>query len=245
MRKKLLICNDDPGIGKIIGKSFNTTEYTVWNCTMHYSDLEAHLNNNNKKKKRYYDTVVFFVGEHTNDTANRIRRLREQYDREQKDIDIFVVMMYRWEHNEEKYYSEGASMCLWFQETPVWLLESYIRLFMFRRRFTDIDRPLSDFLTSHGFAHFHKGFRYLCLLLSLLLEEPERLKLDMQDNYKEIAVRYGDGKGGNVKRDLESYRDVIYKSPHIDPLLKISFSEKPKLKKFIKWMYDFVDQYYY
>lgn len=240
MRKKLLICNDDPGIGQAIEKSFNATQYTVYNCTMCYNDLEKNLNGKEK-----YDTVVFFVGEHVNDLTNRIRRLRDQYSKVHKDVDIFVVMMYKWEHNEEKYYLAGASMCLWFQETPAWLLEEYIKLFMYRRKFPYLDEKISEFLTFHGYAHFYKGFCYLCQLLSIFLKEPEKLKLDMKDNYQEIAVKYGDGKADNVKRNLETYCKEIYKSPHVDPLLKQSFSRKPELVEFIRWMYDFVSQSYY
>jgi len=242
LRTKLLICNNDPGIGKIVADNFNSTTFTVWNCTMHYKDLNRHLS------QRDYDVVVFFVGEHSNDTANRIRRLDEKYNTEDKKIDIIVVMVYKWENNKEKYYSEGASLCLWFQDTPAWMLVQYIRLMLFQRKHTEVDSQLSGFLVAHGFGlenKGNKGFRYLCLMLSFFLEEPKRLDSEMQNNCEEIAVRYGDGKGGNVERNIRYYIKKLYKSPYFDPLIKMKFSKRPKMTEFILVMYNYINECIY
>lgn len=63
MRKKLLICNMDPGIGMMVRSFFSAVDYTIVNCTMYPYDIRTNLN------KRKYDTVVFFAGENKYDVA--------------------------------------------------------------------------------------------------------------------------------------------------------------------------------
>lgn len=174
--------------------------------------------------------------------------LNEKYKTEDKKIDIVVVMMYKWDNSKEKYYSEGATLCLWFQETPAWMLVQYIRLLLFQRKYTEVDNQLSDFLVAHGFGlenKGNKGFRYLCLMLTFFLEDTERPDSEMQNNCTEIAVRYGDGKGGNVERDIRYYKNKLYNSSYLDPLIKKKFSKEPKMTEFILVMCDYINDCVY
>ncbi|MBR3759988.1 MAG: hypothetical protein IKK47_03230 [Ruminococcus sp.] len=228
MRKKLLICNKTPGVGMVMKRFFNATEYTVLNCTMHPTDVRNHL------AKREYDVVVFFAADNRHDVMFFNRKLKELHP----DTEVIVVMLHRWENYAEDYYDDGASLCVWLQEITMKLLSSFIRLLIFRREHPDVDPYISTFLADHGFTGFHKGFYYLCTALEMCLREPERLKQIVQQVYTETAQKCGASDYTAVERSLRYYLDTMLSSPDIDPLLKIRFPQRPTLRKFISGLCD-------
>lgn len=229
MRKKLLICNNAPGIGMMVSRYFNATDFTVWNCTMYPYDLRKHLD------KRVYDAVVFFAGSNKDDVIFTIRNLKLLHPK----TEVIVVMLYKWEHFEENYYDEGATLCLWLQETSASLLSSFIRLTLFQREHPDVDMCISAFLASLGFTGFHKGFYYLCAAMSMCLDEPERLNSVIKDVYGETANRCNAANYRNVERILRYYLDMMLHTPELDKRLKIKLPKRPPLKQCISGLCTF------
>lgn len=233
MRKKLLICNMDPGIGMMVRNFFSSADYTIVNCTMYPYDIRTNLN------KRKYDTVVFFAGENKYDVAFFVRKLRET----SPETDIIVVMLYKWDNFEKHYYDEGADLCVWLQDTPASLLANFIKLLMFRRSYTDVDPDVSLFLAYQGFTGFYKGFYYLCTAVSICLKEPERLKRVIERVYTETAERCGAPNYKSVEREMRYYIKCIFSSDNLDPMLKKIFPERPTLKRCISGLCNFYNKY--